>query len=507
MRSPTYALIWEQWRQVRTVVVLGIVLTFAASLSGYLIKWVSTDEWASFTFAMAWGSLLLVMAVLMFTHSSVRDLRMGLPARMLTLPLTARHIAATQIGFRFAVMAGTALVLGVLLTTINEKYFEIAHSLVGAIVLYAYASMLATLGRRFPVVVIAMIIITIAPVVATVYYLDNGAVNWFGFQYGVLGTFIFFCMAASFVSLARIREPARVQILFDTASPQNTEFKVLGVRASGPYWFEWRTVGWIVPAVTLFSGIFFALPLFGMDFDEMDLEDTFQSYFATSLVSSFQVGMMLIGIFTARVSRVLWTKPVTVQDVVLNRMRVIAKSNFFTQLALATIFLFAIQLNGAGVFYNVDDVWLLLMLYMGIFIASWCMVWVPYLPILYWAYFICCLAAAALTKSEPSDFWLIAVPEAVFLGLLCWVGNVCLKRQLFQRKAIFGFTCLAVFIFVVGTLQLYQLDEPNADWFNLNYISMVFIFSLMPLFCLLSQGVILDRMRHGQPLFTRPRLQ
>ena len=202
---------------------------------------------------------------------------------------------------------------------------------------------------------------------------------------------------------------------------------------------------------------------------------------------------MLIGTFTARVSRTLWTKPVTIENVILNRMRVIAKSLFITHSVFVTIVLF----SGAGIVDDLEEIPYLLTAFIGVLIASWCMIWVPYLPFLYWVYLLCCLAVAALSQSQLSDFWYVAVPEVVFLILLIWAERVCMKRKLFKRKVQFVFIGLAVCIFAISIFHLYLLDNSNADWFNLKYASMALVFSLMPLFCLLSQGVFLDRMRHG----------
>ena len=186
MRSPTYALIWEQWRQVRIPIVFSLLLTAIASWTlrqvmelslGPVRKWlpIDSEDWGEASTVLAGICMILVMAALLFAHSSTRDLRMGLPARMLTVPISSLRLAVTQIIFRLFAVAFAALLIGLSLTMIDLWYAQMIAPLVGfSILAYAYASLVATtIGKRNPVIAFVAIAFTTSPVIVSLLALEH----------------------------------------------------------------------------------------------------------------------------------------------------------------------------------------------------------------------------------------------------------------------------------------------------------------------------------------------
>lgn len=276
MRSPTYALIWEQWRQVRMLIALGVVLTFAASRYFYYFLMTSISpkyasaglgtpdyvfkDWADGSAIIASIALVPLMAALLFSHSSARNMRMGVPQRMLLLPVTPVWLATTQIVFRFVTVALVALVIGLSLALIDNAFVRMIAPLVGtSLIAYSYASVLAsTIGKRYPVVALVAIILTIAPVIVTISVIGNRVYPDLG--YPVFYGFILTCAVISVASVTRLRKELPIQIML-LPRDGSTHLSSRATNEATRFSFEWRRTAWVFPSFTMGIAIAMALPM------------------------------------------------------------------------------------------------------------------------------------------------------------------------------------------------------------------------------------------------------
>lgn len=518
MRSPTAALIWEQWRQVRLPVCFGFLLTVLASWWLHFIRTtihISKSDWIGFSTGMAGLMLTLVMAVLLFAHSSPRDLRMGLPARMLILPVSIQCIAVLQIGFRLAVVGLFSLSLGLSLTLIDRDYADSVSSLVGASLLcYSYASAVAsTIGKRSPVAGFVTIVLTIMPVLATVAATQDRFSPNSGDRFFVFCAFAALCIAVSFVGIASTRNALSIAKLLSAGSLSLAMGKSpAAANTRAPFAFESRRIRWMFPCFTaaLIStlGISIIIENLGRVRYERIGEGLLASFLYGPPIIAMLVGMLLIARehrdSVTGMARFTWTRPASVQQVVLQRMRSIALSMILTFAAVGLIAAVAMGSLQDRIFFDLNQalyVAFFAVLYIALLLLSWCIVWAPYVPIAYWVIFALYTSTAGtgFDWGRDEDFWLIYAPELLFLTALTILARASWRRRIFQRRVAMSFIVLSALVFAAAFVSFQELErlDPNDELRGLKPLSVAFILSLVPLFALLSQGVYLDRVRHG----------
>ncbi len=173
MRSPTYALIWEQWRQVWWTLPLGILGTVFVSLS---LKYFDgntawrKDVWMVGSTGTVFAFLLLAGGLLLFAHSSPTDVRTGIPQRHRTLPVAPITLALSQYLFRIAfISAFSVLLMGVVSAT-DRNYLQyiVPSAAVAACAMSLATAMMWTIGTR-RVGVAAVVAVVIALVCNALY--------------------------------------------------------------------------------------------------------------------------------------------------------------------------------------------------------------------------------------------------------------------------------------------------------------------------------------------------
>ncbi|NUM56918.1 MAG: hypothetical protein HUU46_25085 [Candidatus Hydrogenedentes bacterium] len=152
MRSPVRALIWEQWRQVWWTAPLSILLTTGVSFALHLdpeIEWYK-DLWKMGSNGAIIASLALAGGLLLFAHSSPTDIRAGLPARHMTLPVRSLTLALSQYVFRFAYFVLLAYLLLTSISLIDDSYAEnvLPGTVYASCVISILMASIWTIGRR-----------------------------------------------------------------------------------------------------------------------------------------------------------------------------------------------------------------------------------------------------------------------------------------------------------------------------------------------------------------------
>jgi hypothetical protein len=516
MRSPVKALIWEQWRQVRLPIAFGIGLTFAASWClHYTITVLQGDAnaWVEFSTVMAGIALVLLMAALLFAHSSPRDLRMGLPARMLTLPVSPRRIAAAQIGFRFAMVGLVALAIGLSLTVIDRAYVEVVAPMVGISVLcYSYASAVAvTVGRRSPVIAFVTIILTIGPVIATVGAIHKRFGPFLDVKFAVFYAFVAACAIVSFISFVRIRNAPRLELLLNPRSLSRAfGIAARGKERSAQFAYEWRRLGWMFPCFTAGLAVAIGLPVVMINWTDWTISEAILAGPAALFVYGPPIVAFVIGmIFFARahrdsvtgVARFAWTRPTTVQQVVLHRMKAIALSMLLTYAVLGVLTAMVNYLSGELTNVNLDEAGFAVLCYLGILLLSWCLVWAPYVPVVYWIIFAVYSLGWGYTGAwgGDEDFWLLLLPESLFLLALFLLAYTCWRRRIIKPRVVvrFALLCAVPCAIALWFLTYLAREHPDQELADPRFFFTAFVLGLMPLFALFFQGVFLDHVRHG----------
>lgn len=521
MRSPTYALIWEQWRQVRTPIAFSLLLTAIASWTlrqimelslGPNRKWLQADsaDWGDASTVLAGICMVLVMAALLFAHSSTRDLRMGLPARMLTVPMSSLRLAVTQIVFRLFAVALVALAIGLALTLIDSWYAQMVAPLVGFSVLaYAYASLVATtIGKRNPVVAFVAIVFTISPVIASLLAIEHLLTKSGGFGLHVFGVFVVVCVVLSVYRFATIRNTSPVQVLLLTREAVPA-YRTSRKENVAQYKFEWRRIAWIYPSFTAGLLFMFGFPLLFAGYGPRRFENFLEaSLLVIHPVVAFIVGMILIARehrdSVTGVARFMWTRPLTVQQVVLHRMKAVALSILYTYAFIGALALLVALIEGELASIRLDDAILGLALVTAILVGVWSLVWVPYLPIVYWLAVFPILGSTTRMWGVAEDIIAIWIPSLVFWFAFIVLAAYCYRRMIFESRVIARLVifCLAL-AFVSLNVYFFAFNRRwELAWQPSQFVPGAISLSALPLFVLLWQGFFLDRLRHNA-LFRR----
>jgi len=535
MRSPVYALVWEQWRQVRLIIVAGVAMTYAAAWALHYSMVASLgsdlvgrglgpetifDEWAGSSTGLAAITLILVGAALLFSHSSPRNLRMGLPARILNLPVPTVQLAVVQAGFRFAVMGLTALLIGLALSAINTEYLTVVLPFAAVAVLgYAYASAIAlTIGIVSPVAASVVIVVTTGPALAvTAYLLSVGFTEGPGATIAVYAVVLAALFAVSFDRFARIRSvPAGERLLRPRAHvpllrrPRPGEVGIEGFRV------ECRRLGWIAPsfAAAALSLSAVEILLSGLSGFDYGLRYVEEMLFILPCISGFIVGMVLIardhrdGV--SGVARYVWTRPASVQQAVLDRMKAVALSMAITWLVP---FLLYVAVNLFGPFNHrlgpIEQFFFVALSYAGAFLFAWLAVWTPYILIAYWLYLGTYAGLQQYVFGWKDDtVGVVLVPCIAVLAVFALFAREAWRRRLFDARVVVR---AAVLCLVCSAASYWWLNclvrEDGQGWDQPAYWLAAASAGLVPMITLFAHGVLLDRIRHGALLRRLPARQ
>ena len=222
-------------------------------------------------------------------------------------------------------------------------------------------------------------------------------------------------------------------------------------------------------------------------------------------IVAFVVGMILFARVhrdsVMGVARFEWTRPATVQQVVLHRMKAISLSMLLTYSVLGVLTAMVNYLSGELTNVNLDEAGFAVLCYLGILLLSWCLVWAPYVPVAYWIVCAPYMAGSAyFGATENADFfWLLKVPEMVFLLALIQLAYACWRRKIFQPRVVVRFALLCAVSCAAALWYLIYLarEHPDQELADPRFLFTAFVLGLMPLFALFSQGAFLDHVRHG----------
>src|ERR1051325_10446350 len=152
MRSPVRALLWEQWRQVWWTAPIAVVTTTCASLALHQdrdIRWYKDVWWVGTNTAII-ASMTLAVGLILFLHSSAKDIRAGIPTRHMTLPVRSLTLSLTQYLFRLAFVVGLAFALLGIAALIDTSYTNnvLPWTAFTACAMALLSAVMWTIGRR-----------------------------------------------------------------------------------------------------------------------------------------------------------------------------------------------------------------------------------------------------------------------------------------------------------------------------------------------------------------------
>ncbi|NUM56917.1 MAG: hypothetical protein HUU46_25080 [Candidatus Hydrogenedentes bacterium] len=530
MGSPILALVWEQWQQVRFMIAFVISITFLASWSLHAamiaalppehdistqgIPENAIQSWTEMSTFIAASALLLLLPGLLFTHSSLRDLRMALPQRMLVLPVSNLQLAWAQVAFRFATVFCVAVILGLLIAAVDRAFVSAIAPFTGiALISYAYISAIAhTVGARSPIAAFVFAALTTTPVTVAVVFVDSGLTGATGAPWALSIAFIALCGAISILGIALLRGAPSFQELVRTqAFRPSARLLRTSLRDREIFHVEWKRTWWLMPSLAagmlVLSGTLFIVNLFRTTrFDDVVRWAGEMLFGVGPPVCCFILGLL----FLARdhrdsvngVARFTWTHPTSVQQVVLHRMRAVTYSMLLTFVVpgiLVTIF--TVIAFGLPSFGPLSGTLLAVFASAAFLCLAWCIVWVPYVPLAYMLLFSSYSTATNYRVWGPAeDFWLLILPSLIYLAVFTFVALACWKRRVFEWRIVLRFLAIGAVLFIIALMLISNAFRPIDYPPNENlaaYRLAALALSLMPLFAFLAQGVLLDRIRHG----------
>jgi len=483
------ALIWEQWRQVRFPIIGTYLLALLAA--GVLYAQMNYYEptpsrlfeaklWAANAAGFTVFALVIVAAVLQFTHSTIRDLRVSLPSHMATLPISESRLALSQIAFRLGVVLVLALLLCLSIVAIDRSFSPyVPHITILAVLGYAYTSVIMlTLGKLSPGAAIFLTVLTLPPVLAAVSLFDEFLAGRGVPRHAmtVVATLVYAFVA--FCRLSRRQSPRMLRFLMDLPIA---------------WGFEWKRTGALYPLFSLLLLVtFVTIQLVLLSKPFANAPNILQAALNSTLMVGVPTAAVLVGLLllarehrdkVTGVSRFLWTRPITVQDVVVLRMRV----SFFS--VLFTLLILYLMLSISNFAFGISDVEQYLSaapdsltLAALLMVTTWLLIWVPYLPICAWLILVVITLGSGILERD----FLLAIPIMIYALAFAWLANACWRRKIFDRKLINKFALLGI---ICTVLAWRLLSEHGMELLLPGVIT-------LPLFALFSQGVLLDRLRH-----------
>lgn len=258
MRSPTYALIWEQWRLFGRIYLALAVSEFVGALC--LVPSTQSEVFRFIGYLLFFAPPCLMFLTAIFAHSTASDLGFRLPLRLYTLPIRRGQIVTAQLAFRLICLLSLALPVATFAAQDKlNRFSEFTSMLLFIAGLFVYCQAIGwTVGRYSAVLAIVVMILLPLPVSAL------------GEWVGVPGEL--FLLVLPFVTLAvcywaGMLPPTRVSSLSRLAPRIDPNF--IPIKRSSPKsrfwaqcWFEWHARWKILPLLFLAFYGFFSISVF-----------------------------------------------------------------------------------------------------------------------------------------------------------------------------------------------------------------------------------------------------
>lgn len=371
-----------------------------------------------------------------------------------------------------------------------------------------------TIGKRSPIAVFVIVVLTVAPVVASVLIVDHLVWEMLRIPFFVCIAFVSGCMIISFNGIFLLRNSPR-SIPIRALAPAYGGYRgpsPLKMRDREVFRAEWRRTGWIIPCFAVATIVLGGTAQVAL----VPNLDALVVWFVQVVVllappaSCFIAGMLLLARdhrdSVAGVATYFWTRPASVQQVVLQRMRAVTYSAIATFLLPAALFVIGALLDsGLAAVRPIQDTFIVTFLYLGLLLLAWTFVWVPYVPILY--LIISTTMKFNVIWGQADEFWPLLAPDVLFAFALAWVAFMCAKRKIFDVRIIVRFVAIGVVCCVILQFVIGIVYAPIDTLFDSNvaiYRTTAAVLSFMPPIALLSYGVFLDRLRHGALLRRLP---
>ncbi len=254
MRSPTYALIWEQWRIIGRIYLALVASEIIGALC--LVSSTTSEVLRFIGYLLFFAPPYLMFLLAIFAHSRASDLGFRLPLRLYTLPIRRAQIVTAQLAFRLICLLSLVLPVAAFATQDKVNRFgEFTSMLLFIAGVFVYCQAIGwTVGRYSAVLAIVVMILLPLPI-------------------SVLGGWAeipeeLFLLVLPFMTLAvcywaGMLPPSSVNSL-SRLTPRNRPniipFRPLSSKSQflAQCWFEWHARWKILPLMfVVFCGFFF----------------------------------------------------------------------------------------------------------------------------------------------------------------------------------------------------------------------------------------------------------
>ena len=549
MRSPTFALIWEQWRQVRATFLLGFAAMLFVTLLPQNVILMDAESRTLAQLLVYLLAMIFLLINLFSLHSSREQATVILPRRMFTVPMRRTKIALIQFVFRLLCFLGGG-VLFLLVTGLRSNSEGMTKEIPALVPIFACIISIVialgwTFGKRSTVTgVIATVVLTPVVVFLLVWlgeWLHETIRVWFGLgfrrlsAYGIelgldqpLTSIGFYVMAtmcvlgcAAMCVASANRFYRNTQPLFVPKRPDAfAKFLTPSRRHSGfsAFLFEFRHKGiWYPLFCFALASVFAMMSWFGHANTWQELARLLSEMVWLPLAAGYLTGLFLIMYDTRHFTQdlSLRTRPLTTSSLALARAGMSLCSIGLAVAVYALLYaavLVAARLDMPSYVVaqyanlNWSD-WLELCSLLPIVaLAAFVLMWTP----LTWTLYVFCMGVAVISaEAFAPSHWVLnqELYRRIAGGLLiiAYTANcIRIARQLRQRRILTRgiLFAAAALVFVTGgaVLLSWMAHSPVFAELKANPDTLLGIagLSTFPAYALLSQALWLDRIRHGE---------
>ncbi|MBI5095985.1 MAG: hypothetical protein HZB26_26560 [Candidatus Hydrogenedentes bacterium] len=258
--SPVFALLWEQWRVTRGVMLFAVAVTLGIALplhfAAAYIRSPLLDP--SFVSLGAYFFSLLVVAIFFAVdYSSVDEVRLGIAARQQLLPMRRAWLVLGHFAYRVGMMGALAAALGLVVNALYSREatipFEDGVTLAVCIMTYVLA-ISWTVGRNGLSVGFVTALVLVWPMYFSSLYVAHGVFGQGRYTPPLLFMAICSVMAIGGALQCHTtggRTSAASRFVEREATSHTSKFTS---PEQALRWLEWRRRGLVFPVVTILLG-------------------------------------------------------------------------------------------------------------------------------------------------------------------------------------------------------------------------------------------------------------
>jgi hypothetical protein len=271
MKSPTQALLWEQYRQTRWQIAVVALLFFAyVPFSPTIVEFENLMVFLNGDISPDFNTWFLLFALMpaLFINPQAKDIEESLPRRLLSLPVTTKQLVLTQLFYKLGIL----VLFGLLISLLNHFQFDSEIPawwafLVLVALTTSYQAYIFSQGNRFSIARI----LTITCLICALFFLLQifshalkvSPDSWFEVaqlpdqRYAallcliVIATAVPLCFHNLRKTRSRESNSDTVSFLSISQALPNTHKQKATFRSplTAQMWFEWRQTLWVLPVI------------------------------------------------------------------------------------------------------------------------------------------------------------------------------------------------------------------------------------------------------------------